>query len=349
MKSVSLFLLFAAGAVSAQTTPSYVNFIRQNQQGTGVVWDMPVAAKGASQSALLLESGGSLFQLWTINQTEAKDYLLDQKLVGAYLPKASVKITTVDPYTPVVRTRVGQPFEVSIEVSDLLTGTGLPDAATKVLLQRHVASYPAGSTELNQATVTAGTPSASSYISQNGKTVLKFGLSSLTATDPTKASGEEHFVVHALSDGSFAQSQIASAKVQIWPIASGQILGLKQGENLRYQIPTIQLTLNDLYPRSDTYLMLYEGTAVNGTTGIKVKEFPWDSDKSWSGIIMVEDLSTKITKDGTYTLALVSKTVFGTELLDKGTMDNKPITFTVDRSIEVNAMQVNFTDPSEAK
>lgn len=344
MKLASLFLLLAAGAASAQTTPSYVNFIRQNQQGTGVVWDMPVAATGTSQSALLLEGGGSLFQLWTINQTEAKDYLLDQKLVGAYLPKASVKITTVDPYTKAVRTRVGQPFNVEIEVSDLLSGTGLPDAATKVLLQRHVASYPAGSTELNQATVTAGTPLASSYITQNGKSVIKFALSSLTAADPTKASGEEHFVVHALSDGSFAQSQLSSAKVQIWPIASGQILGIKTGDNLRYQIPTLQLNLKDLYPRSDTFLMLYEGTSVNGTVGVKVKEFPWDSDKSWSGIIMSDELTTKITKDGTYTLALVSQTIFGTELLD-----NKPITFTVDRSLEVNAMQVNFTDPSENK
>ena len=344
MKIASLFLALAAGVASAQTTPSYVNFIRQNQQGTGVVWDMPVAAAGSSQSALLLESGGSLFQLWTINQTSATDYLLDQKLVGAYLPKATVQITTVDPYTPIVRTRVGQPFEVTLEVSDLLTGTGLPEAATKVLLQRHVASYPAGTSELNQATVTAGTPAASSYITKNGKSVIKFALSSLTASDPTKASGEEHFVVHALSDGSFAQSQIASAKVQIWPIASGQILGIKSGDSLRYSIPTIQLNLNDLYPRSDTYLMLYQGTSVNGTEGVKVKEFPWDSDKSWSGIIMSDELASKITADGTYTLALVSKTIFGTELLD-----NKPITFTVNRSIEVNALQVNFTDPSEQK
>lgn len=344
MKSASLFLLLAAGAASAQTTPSYVNFIRQNQQGTGVVWDMPVAATGTSQSALLLETGGSLFQLWTINQTEAKDYLLDQKLVGAYLPKASVKVTTVDHYVPVVRTRVGQPFEVTIDVSDLLSGTGLPEAATKVLLQRHVASYPAGSSELNQATVTSGTPFATSYITQNGKTLLKFPSSSLTAADPTKASGEEHFVVHALSDGTFAQSQLAAAKVQIWPIASGKIIGIKDGDSLRYDIPTLQLNLNDLYPRSDTFLMLYPGTSVNGVTGTKVKQFPWDSNKSWTGTLMSDELSKLITKDGTYTLALVSQTIFGTELLD-----NKPITFSVDRSIEVNAMQVNFTDPSEAK
>ncbi len=345
MKSASLFLLLATGAAFAQTTPTYVNFVRQNQQRTGVVWDMPVAAQGSAASALLLEKGGSLFQLWTINQTEAKDYLLDQKLVGAYLPKATVTITTADPYTVHPRTRIGQPFTVEIQVDDLLSGTGLPEASTKVLLQRHVASFPAGSTELNQATVTSGTPTASSYISQNGKNVVRFNTSSLTASDPTKASGEEHFVVHALSDGSFAQSQISSAKVKIWPIASGQILGIKNGDAIRYQIPTVQVNMYDLYPSSDTYLMLYEGTSVNGTAGRVVETLVWNSDKPWNGpSIMSDKLSTMITKDGTYTLALISKTIFGTELLD-----NKPITFTVDRSMEVNAMQVNFTDPSESK
>lgn len=345
MKLASLSLLLAAGAVSAQTTPSYVNFIRQNQQGTGVVWDMPVAATGSAQSALLLQNGGSLFQLWTINQTEAKDYLLDQKLVGAYLPKAEIKITTVDPYPHAVRTRVGQPFTVEIQAYDLLSGVGLPDAATKMLLQRHVGSYPAGTTELNQATLLAGTPRASSYITQNGKNVLQFPYSGLTATpDPTKAAGEEHFVVHALSDGSYTQTQLCSAKVQIWPIASGKILGIKNGDQLRYEIPTLQINVNDLYPTSDTSLMLYEGAAVNGTQGVKVWELTRESEKPLTKIDTTGELSKLITKDGTYTLALMSKTVFGTELLD-----NDPITFTVDRSLEVNAMQVNFTDPSENK
>ena len=89
-------LTFGRSTRSAQTA-NYVNFIRQNQQGAGVVWDMPVEADGPPPSALTLENGGALFQLWTIEQTAGKDYLLDQKLVGAYLPTADIKMTTLDP------------------------------------------------------------------------------------------------------------------------------------------------------------------------------------------------------------------------------------------------------------
>jgi hypothetical protein len=39
-------------------------------------------------------------------------------------------------------------------------------------------------------------------------------------------------------------------------------------------------------------------------------------------------------------VALISETVFGTELLCP------PITFSVDRTITINAMQTNFTDDS---
>jgi hypothetical protein len=337
MKYIGLLLIALSNSTFAGVQ-TYVNFIRQTQQGTGVVWDMPVTRAGMAPSAMTLESNGSLFQLWTIGQTQAKDYLLDQKLVSAYLPKADIKVTTLDPYTLVTRTRIDQPFSVEIAVADLLTGTGLPDAATKVLLQQHVQSYAEGQISLNRTTVAATTPHSSAYISQNGTTVLKFAASSLKATDPTKARGEEHFIIHALSDGSITQTQIASAHVQVWPVASGEILGITPGQELRFDIPKIQLNLNDLYPRSDTYLMLYEGAAVNGAQGVIAKAFPVDRDQTVSKILEVTDLDTKFTKNGTYTVALMSETVFGTELLCP------PITFTVDRSISVNAMLSDFTD-----
>lgn len=337
MKFLGL-LLAALSTHAVAQTGAYVNFIRQTQQGTGVVWDMPVARSGMGPSAMTLESTGSLFQLWTIEQNQAKDYLLDQKLVSAYLPKADIKITTLDPYTLVTRTRIDQPFSVEIAVTDLLTGVGLPDAATKVLLEQHVQSYAAGQIALEPTAVAATTPHCSAYIAENGNTVLKFAASSLKAADPTKACGEEHFIIHALSDGTISQTQIASTHVQVWPVASGEILGITQGEELRFDIPKIQLNLNDLYPRSDSYLMLYEGTEVNGAQGVIVKAFPVDRDRTVSQILEVSELDTKITKNGTYTVALISETVFGTELLCP------PITFSVDRTITINAMQIHFTE-----
>ncbi len=339
MKLLSLLLTLSAVSASAQTS-TYVNFVRQTQQGTGVVWDMPVAAAGAASSALALESQGALFQLWTINSSTAKDYLLDQKLVGAYLPKADIKIITLDPYTAVPRTRIDQPFSVEIQVADLLSGTGLPDAATKVLLEQHIQAYPAGQTTLDPVVVASNTPLSSAYLSQNGKTVLKFAASSLKATDLTKATGEEHFIVKALADGTIAQSQIASARVQVWPVASGSIIGLTAGQEYRYQIPTVQLNLNDLYPRSDTYFMLYAGTQVNGVEGTVIKSFPVDRDQTVTQILSVTELSSAFKSDGTYTVALISETVYGRELLCP------PVTFTVKRALAVNAMQVNFSDGS---
>lgn len=340
MKSISLLFAISALSASAQTA-GYVSFIRQTSQESGIAWDMPVADTGTASSVQPLEGVGSLFQLWTIEQTTGKDYLLDQKLVGTYLPKADIKITTLDPYPLATRTRVDQPFSVEIRVADLLTGTGLPDASTKVLLEQHAQAYVNGQVSLEPAVVVANPPLYSAYISQNGPTVMKFATSSLTAPDPTKSLGEEHFVVHALADGKLTQTQIASAHVQVWPVASGTILGVSQNEKFHYQIPTLQLNLYDLYPRSDTYLTVYEGTSINGVEGKLVKAFPVDRDRSVSTILEVTELSAAIGADGPYTIALTSETVYGTELLCD------PITFTIKRTIAVNAMQVNFTDDSE--
>lgn len=337
MKLLSLFLAFSSLQGFAQST-NYKNFVRQTQQGSGVVWDMQnVAASGSAQSVLLLESGGSLFQLWTINQTTGKDHLLDQKLVGAYLPKADVKITTLDPYSR-TRTRVDQPITVEINVSDLLTGTGIPAAAGKVLLEQHIQGYAPGQTSLDPVAVAANTPHSSAFISQNGKTTLKFNASSLTAANPLKANGEEHFIVHALADGSITQSQIASAEVQVWPVATGTISGVSDGGEYRNVIPTVQLDTQDLYPRSNTYLMLYEGPADSGANGKVVWSRPWDSEVPLSLVVTTDELNSLITKDGTYTIALMSETVFDTRLLCQ------TVTFSVKRSIAVNAMQVNFSD-----
>lgn len=337
-KLIPLFLLALSQALPGQAD-SYVNFVRQKQQTSGVVWDMPVAAEGAAASALTLETDGALFQLWTINQTKAVDYLLDQKLVGAYLPKADIRVKTLDPNGRVPRTRVDQPFTVEIDVSGLLTGTGMPAAAASVLLERHIASYTAGATSLDPAAVLANTPLSRAYLNTNGRTVLQFPASSLTAADPTKASGEEHFVIHALADSAASQTQISTAFVQVWPVASGAIKGITQGQQLRFKAPPIELLLNDLYPRSDTHLLLFEGSQINGSEGVLVKSFPMDRESSQSHVISVTDeLDDKLGKDGTYTLALVSDTVYGRELLCN------PVTFHVKRTMQVNAMQVNYSD-----
>lgn len=336
MKTVIPILILATLPVAANPA-GQLHFIRQHQQGTNVIWDMPVSTAGKAPSALALESGGALFQLWSIASSPPKDYLLDQKLVGAYLPKAAMKVVTLDPDGKVPRTRVDQPFRVEIQISDLLTGSEFPMAASSVLLERHVASYSREQTVLDPVAAVSGAPLSSGYLNANGQHVMAFQASALTAPDPTKASGEEHFVIHALADGTIPQTQIASAMVQVWPVASGEIKGIAHGDSIRFQLPQIELLLHDLYPRSDTYLMLYEGTQVTGADGLIVKAFPMDRDACESHVIRVSELESKLTDDGTYTLALVSETVFGREMLCQ------PLTFSINRTLHVNAMQVGFS------
>jgi len=340
MKLTVLFLALTAAVSFGQAT-NYTNFIRQTQQGTGVVWDMTsLAASGSAASALNLETGGSLFQLWTVNKTTAKDYLLDQKLVGAYLPKADVVIKTLDPYVPVRRTRIDKAFSVEVTVANLVAaGVGIPDAATRVLLEQHIANYPANSTTLDPAVVAANTATYKGYISTNGKTTLNYVTSALKASpDPRKATGEEHFIVHALADGTITQSQISSAKVAVYPVASGLIQGITPNAEYRYQLPALNLTFSDLYPGSTSYLMLYEGNGVTGPSVPLVTVNNTDQAKVKTSSDSYDVLNPRSMKDGTYTLAMISTTPYGTEYL----ADLVP--FTVRRAITVNAMQVNYTD-----
>lgn len=292
-------------------TATYANFSRQIQQESGVIWDMPVMPSASAPCQRSGDKGSSIYQQWSIEQSEAKEYLRDEKLVRAYLPQTSIRIETLDRDAPFPRTRVDQPFSVRIEVADLLTGVGLPDSSTKVLF---VQSLRSGHTGKNPPAGSCA-PLAAGYIATNGTTVLKFPASSLKANDVTTARGEEHFVIHTLADGSSPQSEIASAFLQVWPVASGALCGITPGEKIHGQIPAIHLDLHDLYPRSVTYLMLYKGTEVNGVSGTEITSLSIDQDGSESRVLQIKDWTDKITEDGTYTVALMSETIYGKELL----------------------------------
>lgn len=318
----------------------YTNFVRQTQQTTGVVWNMPVTPEGSSASQLMLEQGGSLFQLWTIEQATAKDYLLDQKVVGTYLPKADIVITTLDPWrdpvTGAPRTRADKPFSVKTTVSGLLSGTSVPTAATKVLWEQHLASFSGSVNSITPAQATSGTPKASTFLTANGLTTVNSGATSLPAVNgvASKAKGQEHFVVHALADGALSQSQIASAYVQVWPTSSGEILGLTDDQRVRTKPPTLTIRTKDLYPGSRTYLQVYEGTQSLGTQGtLMSRELDYPNTQLISVTpqdFSISDYDRYFTKDGTYTIELITETSFDSTRLDW-------VTFSIDRNLEIRA------------
>ena len=58
--------------------------------------------------------------------------------------------------------------------------------------------------------------------------------------------------------------------IQIWPVADGGITGIAANQLIRYSLPQLTMTLNDLYPYSTTYAQVYKGNAQLGVTGTVV-------------------------------------------------------------------------------
>ena len=319
------------------SSEDYTNLLRQIQQGeTNVSWDMPVSPNGTRPAALLTEEDGSLFQLWTISRKTAEEYLLDQKLVGAYLPKGVVTIHTLDSYNGIPRIRVDQPFSVDFTVSKLLGGPNFPIAATKVLAQHHLAPNLDGTSVITPARAISGAPFSSGFITRNGITTVEYAASAITAPDLRKGRGEEHFVLHALSDGTHTQTQIATAGLQVWPVATGTISGISENELLRGTPPALTVAVRDLYPSSSTQVRIYskgpdigeEGKALPGSELILDQALPENR------ILIVEEYGELFDSDGPYRVDLLTTTPFGTERLDS-------VNFQVNRSLRVNAMQVD--------
>jgi hypothetical protein len=304
----ALFVLAATRLFAADPNDTlYKNFIRQDQLSTGVSYDAIVASKGKAPSSNKIEEKGSLFTLWTINQETTKDYLLDQKIVGVY-PVADVKITSQDTYKAATRTRVDQPFTVSVNVSVLLKGDKFPITAKQALFERHVAAYPKENPELDPALVLATPAVYHADLTEIGTTSNTY-YSSIANSDPTKASGEEHFAVFSLPDGDIAKSKIASAFIQVWPVASAKMEGITEGQVFKFDAPTLTLTVNDLYPRSDTYLMIYKGNSVNGLDGTRLLSYPVDGPATVSKQFTIKEEIMKAFAaggDGTYTIAPIS-------------------------------------------
>ncbi len=305
----SLLVLTAARLFAADPNDTlYKNFIRQDQLSTGVSYDAIVASKGQAPSNNKIEEKGALFTLWTIDQKTAKDYLLDEKIVGAYLPAAEIKITSRDTYAVTPRTRVDQPFTVTTTVSGLLTGDKLPLAAKQALFEQHVAAYPKENPVLDPTLVLATLPTYQENLTENKTTSYTY-YSSIKNSDPTKASGEEHFAVFSLPDGDIEKAKIASAHIQVWPVASATMEGATNGQVFKFEAPTITLTLSDLYPRSDTYLMIYKGTSVDGLNGTVLLAYPVDGPVCVSKEFKVKEEIMKAFAaggDGTYTIAPIS-------------------------------------------
>ncbi|MFT4175086.1 MAG: hypothetical protein QM627_00385 [Luteolibacter sp.] len=343
MKRILLLLALLAPEAFGQAS-AYTSFIRQIQDG--VTWDSSAlipssntstsSSSGSTTSRTAISEKGSVFQLWTIHNTTGSSHLLDQKAVGAYLPKGTLTITTNDPTGEkwgVKRTRIDQPFTVTATVSNLLApGTGIPDAATKVLFQQHLGLYADHNPNLDAATVLATDPIASAYITANK--ILTPDKSSLYAVNPTGTSGEEHFVLRLLPDGTLPQTQIASDKIQIWPLATATVTGLGEDPIIKGVAPPLSITYTNLYPSSSTRIIAYPVSDRSKAIQLPKSEITVDAKTPTSITFTVSGYDAALPSDGVYNIDVVTTTPFKTD----ETLSSTSVT--VNKTLRVRAMQV---------
>ncbi|RYD37930.1 MAG: hypothetical protein EOP87_02550 [Verrucomicrobiaceae bacterium] len=325
------FLMLMATGLSAQTTYTYTNFIRQIQMPSGVEWELSnISANGERQSGLSVADDGARFELWTIKSAPLTSYLLDSKFVGAYIPTSGVTIRSEDPYTIIPRTRADRPFWVDVNVTGLSSNLLAPLAARSVTLLHHTQSYGTGiGDNLNRLLATLASQTS---IGGNGERRFSYQVTSIAGADRTKVRGEERFSIFSLADLLSPASQLASQYIQIWPVGTGSIAGITEGEMFRSKIRTITVGATDMYPDSRTYLQIYKGPALLGTDGLVVPSSVMlgDGNKPKDDARPV-DLDNYVKSDGVWTVELLTSTPFGIDRLAK-------VSFQVGRSLHVNSL-----------
>lgn len=95
-------------------------------------------------------------------------------------------------------------------------------------------------------------------IDTNGPVVLNYSFTNLSGPDLTKIEGEEVWSAYALDGGDKGNpllegETLESTTLQVWPIADATFSGIDTVHAYE-KIPTITVTLNDLYLESTTIL-----------------------------------------------------------------------------------------------
>lgn len=325
-------LFSQAGGQTANTT--YTNFIRQVQLPSEVATDVNekfVEKAGQKDSELAIYQAGARFELHTLSSDPFASYLLDTRFVGTFVPIADIAIRTEDTTSLLPRTRADRPFWVDITVDGLSDKPDDPEFSKKVEFSHHIQSYGTGGDGTNldreQATL-----SSQSLIQENGTETLTFTISSVPGTNISKLRGEETFSVFSLAGDDSPVSQLAKQIVQVWPVADGTISGITAGETVEFTVPTITVSVNDVYPGSTIYAEVYPGSKqseyVNGTI-VPGSARVFTADVPKSDTFTVDNWGSVIATNGPWTMVFLTSTPFGIDELDY-------VEFNVDRTITVN-------------
>lgn len=324
-------ILFAS-AITEGGAQTYTNFVRQVQVNSNAEMEVSVGQTGERLSPLEINPGGARFELWAVDGTTLTPHLLDQRYVGAYVPRATLEVRSEDPYQTRPRTRADRPFDIVVNLDGLLADPSAPEASRMVNLQHFAQSYGASGTGVG-VDPNSGELQSSGTMVSNGTETLLFESHSIPGTggNRAKARGFERFVVESLPDYQAPPAQVAAGSIQIWPVADGTITGVEHGDKLRFKTPDLTVTLNDLYPDSLTYAQVYKGSPALGTIGTVVpgSAIVVNGAVPESRVLVLDDWDSVIEESGDWTIELLTETPFGTDRLFN-------MSFNINRDIKIN-------------
>jgi len=360
MKTSCLLLL--AAAIPGLGLLAQESWVRQTDLTSGLIYDLPLGPNGGDFTAPLpVSEQGSLFELFARGTAwDNNVYLLDSKLIRAYSPVVEVELTSEDPYVRgdpassnyVRRTRADRPFGLNINISGLVPGS-MNDAERSVYFGSHAHVYDLQS--YSTGLVDEPIILAESELS-NGEQNLSPLYHELPSTNLTLGCGEQTytFIRHA-ADG-VPDTILAQPKIEIWPVAKGAIENVTASQVFIDRIPSIVVRLQHLYPDSRTYVQIYSGSAVLGRTGTLIngteRKFgsfynpdvegePTNVPQTLS--FSMDDLSNYASRDGIYTLEVVTETPFFNRAPERLAY----VTFEVDRTISSRGQLSTAEAPEE--
>lgn len=326
MKLKTLFCLCCFSTALFGQTPEA--WVRQTDLTTGQIYDTPITGSGGAYTApMQVSKSGSLFELFARGTAwDSNIYLLDTKVIGTYNPQVSVSITSEDDYVRgdpagssfVKRTRADRSFSVNIQVQGLVPDSTTPSEHDVYLGVQGKNYDPETYSSLNQAQYLIDESNL-----ENGS--YTFGPIYHQLTSPTLSSGngEQTFTIVRYASYQVPDTIIAQPKIEIWPVASASVSNITPGQVFIDRIPSLVVTLSHLYPDSRTYVQVYKGNQVLGTSGKLVNGTElrfggyYNPDQAQSSTnvpqsltVSVDDLSNYASEDGTYTLEVVTHTPF---------------------------------------
>lgn len=318
------------------------NIIRQTNLHNGLQYDIVTTVNSGSGTAFMpMQQGGASFELYAYGSAwDTNLYFLDRKVIGHYLPKATIQVNTGDPYSDFFtpgqppRTRADKPYTLAIKVEGLTTDPEAPAAAKKVLYshvgQNYNGTYtPAGNAEYV----------LSSYYLGNQSPNFTPVYTQLTPMAPTKAMGIETFTISSLTDETVPESSIlAEEMILVWPVTEAAIEGMEDNYSIRDSLPNLVVTYRDLYPLSYTYVHIYPGAPALGQAGpIFPGSVRWHNTLvPQNEIVSIENWEEMIPTDGQYTIEVVTMTPFDNWQPERLAYK----TFNVNRKVTVNGQVI---------